>query len=264
MRTIRFTILTAFADLIKPYLQDGILSRACKKSLLQIDFVSLRDFTSNRYKSIDDTPFGGGDGMLVTADVLENALKSVPNYQNKKVIYLSPQGRPWTSKLATEWASSTQDFILISGRYAGIDQRFISRYVDEEISIGDYVLSGGELPAMVVIETTARFIPGVLGDKKSAEVDSFQNGFLESPQFTRPQSWHGEEVPETLTCGNHAKIVDWKNKISILTTLKKRPDLLTAEVSHKVNWTELKKFYQMLSPQELKTLNIEGLRFPHE
>lgn len=226
MKKINFTFITLFPELVKNYLSDAILSKAVEQSLLQIETVNLRDFSDNKYKSVDDSPFGGGDGMLIRPDILEAALLSVKK-ENSLVIYLSPQGKLLNQELVKQLSASyDRHIILICGRYAGIDERFIEEYVDMEISIGDYVLSGGELPALVLVEAVSRFVPGVLGKTESAINDSFKNNLLEAPQYTRPQEWKGRKVPEVLVSGNHRLIDEWKEKTAIEVTKKKRPELI--------------------------------------
>ncbi|MBC7464718.1 MAG: tRNA (guanosine(37)-N1)-methyltransferase TrmD [Bdellovibrio sp.] len=251
----QISILTLFPDLVQHYLSDALLARAIQQKKLNVPIVSLRDFAEGQYKTVDDVPFGGGDGMVIKADVLEKAVQSCKT-PNVRVIYLSPQGKPWTSGHAKAMAESKDDVILICGRYAGVDQRFIKTSVDEEISIGDYVLSGGELASLVIVESMSRFIPGVLGHAQSATEDSFSISGLEAPQFTRPQVWKNLAVPAVLTSGHHQKISEWKSFCSYLITLKKRPDL----VSHiEVDKKKLKDFYQNLTLEEKLVLDIEGL-----
>lgn len=226
---VNLKIITLFPDLIRGYLAEALIAKALSKQLLTIELINLRDFSDNSYKSVDESPFGGGDGMLIRADILEKALQSVSNTSKKqKVIYFTPQGQLFDSTVAQAIAENQLDadeLILICGRYAGVDQRFIEHYVDLELSIGDYVLSGGELPALVVTEAVSRFIPGVLGQLKSAEEDSFQNRLLEAPQYTRPQVWNNLKVPDVLLSGDHNKIKEWKNRKAQEVTEKKRPDL---------------------------------------
>ncbi len=227
--------ITLFPELIQSYLKDALISKATAAGLLHFEVVNLRDFTDNKYKSVDDAPFGGGDGMLLRADILEKALKSVLDTEkNQTVIYFSPQGQVLTHEKVKAFASSAKDteFVFICGRYAGIDQRFIDTYVDLEVSIGDYILSGGELAALVFTETVSRFIPGTLGNSISSDEDSFKDGLLEAPQFTRPQLWNELKVPEVLTSGDHGKIKTWKDEMSLKVTKEKRPDLL-AKKGHK-------------------------------
>jgi tRNA (guanine37-N1)-methyltransferase len=226
---LKIKIISLFPDLIQKYLQDAIIAKAIGKNLLEVTLINLRDFSDNLYKSVDETPFGGGDGMLIRADILEKALLSVQNKNAKQlVIYFTPQGKlleqPEVKKFAEQ--SEFDELILICGRYAGIDQRFIEEYVGQEISIGNYVLSGGELAALVLIETVSRFIPGVLGKIESALEDSFKNDLLEAPQYTKPQVWNNRNVPDVLLSGHHQKIAEWKKEMALIVTTEKRPDLL--------------------------------------
>ena len=207
---------------------DATLARAVGAGLLEVETIDLRDFSDNPYRSVDDTPYGGGDGMLIRADILEKALLSIKN-DNQLIIYFTPQGGRLDAPNVKVFAESKKEIVLICGRYAGIDERFVEQYVQMEISIGDYVLSGGELPALVFIEAVSRFFPGVLGKISSAEEDSFKNGLLEAPQYTKPQIWNGKPVPEVLLSGNHQKIGEWKSQKAIEVTRKKRPDLLKSK-----------------------------------
>lgn len=264
MKKINFQVLTLFPELIRSYLSDALLSKAIAQNILSVGLTDLRTFSDNKYKSIDDTVFGGGDGMLFKFKPVADALASIgivkKNNPQKKIVYLSPQGKPWNSLLAKEWATSdVTEFVLICGRYAGIDQRIIHQFIDEEISIGDYVLSGGELGALVMIESISRFLPGVLGDQASASEDSFENGLLEAPQFTKPQVEQGMTVPAVLLSGHHQKITLWQKQCGILSTLKKRPDLI-AERSD-IDWVEVKKFYDDMDSTEKTLLGFDGL-FP--
>jgi len=240
---IKIKIIALFPELIKNYLQDAIIAKAVGINKLQVEIINLRDFSDNSYKSVDDTPFGGGDGMLIRADILEKALLSLigdklgdklgeklSEKQKPQVIYFTPQGQLLEQGLLRNFVQNKMqnnvEVILICGRYAGIDQRFIDTYVDQEISIGDYILSGGELPALVFIEALVRLIPGVLGNALSAEEDSFKDSLLEAPQYTRPQVWHKQKVPEVLLSGNHQKIEEWRKKRALEVTQLKRPELL--------------------------------------
>lgn len=271
--SIQFTVLTLFPELIQNYLGDALLSKAIHQNLIKVNVLSLRNYSEGRYKSADDVPYGGGDGMVLKASVLENAIEDLreKNPGQKKVIFLSPQGQTWNHKLAREMAhkwrvpsienvKNEQEIILICGRYAGIDQRFIQKHVAHEISIGDYVLSGGELAALVVIESISRYVPGVLGDEKSSSADSFENNWLEAPQFTKPQVWSDQSVPEVLTSGNHQKIAEWKKFCSYLITFKKRPDLFQLYFQNEeVSMQQLTRFYQDLSDADKKVLQLENL-----
>lgn len=228
MSKINFKIITLFPELIKSYLQDAFIAKAIAMDLLSVELINLRDFSDNAYKSVDDSPFGGGDGMLIRPDILEKALLSVKS-ENQLVVYLTPQGKLLEQNFIQNLAKTDKNgknIVLICGRYAGIDQRFIDTYVDLELSIGNYVLSGGELPSLVLIEAVARFIPGVLGKLESAHEDSFKDSLLEAPQYTRPQIWKNQKVPEVLLSGNHQKISEWKKEMALQVTLKKRPELI--------------------------------------
>lgn len=263
MQKISFSYLTLFPDLIRHYLSDALLHKAHGKGLLEFNVVNLRDFSKNKYKSVDDTAYGGSDGMVIEMQPLMDGLKLIkdqlPSGQKTQVIYLSPQGQRCDHQKICELAKYDH-LIFISGRYAGIDQRFISEFVDQELSIGDYVLSGGELPSLVLTESISRQIPGVLGDQKSAEQDSFSEdlkGLLEAPQFTKPQVLNDVAVPEVLTSGHHQKISEWKKYVSVLVTLKKRPDLLLN--NSEINWLMVSEYYKTISDLDKKTLNIENL-----
>lgn len=263
MQKISFSYLTLFPDLIRHYLSDALLHKAHEKGLLEFNVINLRDFSKNKYKSVDDTAYGGSDGMVIEMQPLMDGLKlikdQIPSGQRTQVIYLSPQGQRCDHEKICE-LTSFDHLIFISGRYAGVDQRFISEFVDQELSIGDYVLSGGELPSLVLTESISRQIPGVLGDQKSAEQDSFSNelkGLLESPQFTKPQIFNGVAVPEVLTSGHHQKILEWKKYLSILVTLQKRPELL--ENKTEINWLMVNEYYKTISDVDKKTLNIQNL-----
>ena len=259
---ISFSYITLFPELIRHYLSDALLNKAHENNFLKFNIFNLRDHSQTKYKSVDDTAYGGGDGMVFELEPLLNCLAEA-NKQNSdsdktQVIYLSPQGQPLNHKKILDLAKYDH-LIFVCGRYAGIDQRFIANYVDQEISVGDYVLSGGELPSLVLTEAISRHIEGVLGDKVSAEKDSFSErleGLLEAPQFTKPQSLNEMNVPEILFGGNHQKISEWQKNISILVTLSKRSDLL---IDKKINWLMINEFYKTVSDSDRKTLQIESL-----
>lgn len=261
MKKIKIKVVTLFPELIRSYLSDALLSKAQQNDLLQIDVINLRDYSDTKYKSVDDTVFGGSDGMLFKYNPISKALNSIGIEQKgnlgKKIIYLSPQGKLWNSDSAKS-ALKQEEIVLICGRYAGVDQRIIHQYVDEEISIGDYVLSGGELPALVLIESLSRFIPGVLGDGQSAIEDSFENGLLEAPQFTKTQVENNLQVPAVLVSGDHKRIAVWKKNTSILVTLKKRPELLN-KYPESINWEEISLFYSQMSVADKELLGLEDL-----
>ncbi|MBX3019444.1 MAG: tRNA (guanosine(37)-N1)-methyltransferase TrmD [Bdellovibrionaceae bacterium] len=251
-----FQVITLFPEAIAQFAGYGVLSQAVKKELLQIESINPRKFTTDVHHSVDDRPFGGGDGMCMTVDALAPAVDEArARAPGARLIYVSPQGRPLTNAVAKELAQAG-DLIFLSGRYAGVDQRLLNRYAFEEISIGDYVLSGGELAAMVIIDAAARFIPGVLGHQDSSQADSFEGGVLEAPQFTRPREIQGQAVPEVLMSGNHAKISEWRGQVSRLVTLKKRPDLFHAL---KLSMKELKSLRDFLAAMPSEERAVLGL-----
>ncbi|NRA55331.1 MAG: tRNA (guanosine(37)-N1)-methyltransferase TrmD [Gammaproteobacteria bacterium] len=224
-------IITLFPDMFKAITEQGITGRAVKNNLLQLQCWNPRDFTHDKHRTVDDRPYGGGPGMLMMVQPLTDAINaaqaaSIEETGGKaKVIYLSPQGRR-LDQTGVEELATNKNLILICGRYEGIDERIITSLVDEEWSIGDYVLSGGELPAMTLIDAVSRFVPGVLGKQASAEQDSFADGLLDCPHYTRPETLNGESVPAVLLSGNHEKIRRWRLEQSIERTYKRRPDLI--------------------------------------
>jgi tRNA (guanine37-N1)-methyltransferase len=231
---LRFHVITVFPEMIEQVLSFGVVAQAIKAQLIGFSAISPRKFTTNVHQTIDDRPFGGGDGMLMMAEPMALAIESVKAQiapeAKTRVIHLSPRGRPLTDKRARELASQYTDLVLIASRYAGLDQRVINEYVDEEISLGDYVVSGGELPALVLMDAVSRQVPQVLGNEASVEAESFAqscHGGLEAPQFTRPREWREHAVPAMLLSGDHAKIEKWKKSLSILVTARFRPDLLS-------------------------------------
>ena len=222
---MKFDVLTLFPEMFEP-LKHSIIERASKQNLIDINLINIRDFSKDKHKKVDDTPYGGGAGMVVRADVVYDAYQSVKD-ENSKVIYLSPQGKKLNQSKVQE-LSKEQHLILLCGHYEGIDQRVLDEIVDEEISIGDYVLTGGELPAMVLIDSVSRYVEGVLSAESTKE-ESFSQGLLEYSQYTRPEEFLGKTVPEVLTSGNHQKISEWRRISSLINTFYKRPELLTKE-----------------------------------
>ena len=220
---MKFDILTLFPEMFEPVKQ-SIIGRATEKELLEINLINIRDFSKDKHKKVDDTPYGGGAGMVMMPDVVYDAYNSILDKEKAKVIYLSPQGRVLNQKKVVE-LSKQEHIILLCGHYEGIDQRVLDEIVDEEISIGDYVLTGGELPAMVLIDSVSRYVEGVLKEDSTKE-ESFTNNLLEYPQYTRPEVFHEKSVPEVLLSGHHENIKKWKEEKSIEITKKKRPDLL--------------------------------------
>ena len=226
---MHFDVFTLFPEVIQPYLDSSILQRAQEKGLISIALHNIRDWAHDRHRVTDDAPYGGGGGMVMKVEPIFAAVESVLGSPPAcPLIYLSPQGKPFTTAIARELAQQPR-LGLLCGRYEGIDERVIEHLVTEQISIGDYVLTGGELPAMVVIDAVSRFLPGVLGDPDGANDDSFGEGLLEYPHYTRPEEFRGWRVPEVLLSGNHALIAKWRKEQSILRTRKQRPDLLDEE-----------------------------------
>ncbi|WP_279489781.1 tRNA (guanosine(37)-N1)-methyltransferase TrmD [Aeromonas veronii] len=220
-------VISLFPEMFRAITEHGVTGRAVKSGLLQIECWNPREFTHDKHRTVDDRPYGGGPGMLMMGQPLRDAIHAAKQAagDGAKVIYLSPQGRKLTQAGVTELATN-QKLILVAGRYEGIDERVIQTEVDEEWSIGDYVLSGGELPAMTLIDAVSRLVPGVLGDQASAEQDSFTDGLLDHPHYTRPEVLDGLAVPEALTSGNHEVIRRWRLKQSLGRTWQRRPELI--------------------------------------
>lgn len=221
---MRIDILTLFPEMFTP-LNESIIKRARDKGVLQINTINIRDYSRDKHLKCDDAPFGGGAGMIMTPQPVCDCIKSVDPDHEARRIYLSPRGKLLTADIAKKLAGNER-LLLLCGHYEGIDQRIIDLCIDEELSIGDYVLTGGELPAMILTDVVARFVPGVLGCADSAEEESFSAGLLEYPQYTRPQVYEGLQVPEVLLSGHHENIAKWRREQSLLITAKNRPDLL--------------------------------------
>ncbi len=226
---MRFDVVTLFPQMFEAVSQHGITRRAVEREIIELGMWNPRDYTHDRHRTVDDRPYGGGPGMLMKVQPLRDALHAARAAGGGKphVVYLSPQGRPLTQKGARELAAYPH-LVLIAGRYEGVDERFIAAEVDEEWSIGDYVLSGGELGAMVIIDAVTRLLPGALGHEDSAEQDSFSEGLLDTPHYTRPEVFEGEAVPAVLLSGDHQAIARWREKQSLGRTWLRRPDLLAA------------------------------------
>lgn len=222
-----FGVVSLFPEMFQSFTEQGVIGRAVKKDTLKVEFFNPRDFTHDRHRTVDDRPYGGGPGMLMMVQPLTDAIRAAKAAAGKdsKVIYLSPQGRKLDYQGVRHLARSTR-LILVAGRYEGIDERVIESEVDEEWSIGDYVLSGGELPAMILMDAVSRLVPGVLGHEQSAQQDSFTDGLLDCPHYTRPEVLNGQAVPEVLLSGNHEKIRQWRLKQSLGRTWQRRPELL--------------------------------------
>ena len=221
---LKIQILTIFPEVCRCVLSESILKRAQEKNLAQLEAVDLRDWTSDRHRTVDDAPYGGGPGMVMKIEPIDLALTQIRSPESK-VILMTPQGRKFSDAIAREFAQE-KDLILLCGHYEGIDQRVADHLVDDEISIGDFVLTSGVLPALVVTDAVVRLIPGVLGDDDSAQQDSFADGILDHPHYTRPADYKGWKVPEVLLGGNHAAIEKWRREVALEATKKRRPDLL--------------------------------------
>ncbi len=220
---MKISILTLFPDMFNA-LNESIIGRATKAGKLQINAVNIRDYSKDKHKKCDDAPFGGGAGMLMTPQPIADAIMAVDPQKKAKRIYLSPKGKTLNQALVRELAKE-EELVLLCGHYEGVDQRVIDLFIDEEISIGDYVLTGGELPAMVLVDSVARYVDGVIATESLSQ-ESFSEGLLEYPQYTRPQVFMGLEVPEVLVSGDHKKVDDWRKNKSIELTKKHRPELI--------------------------------------
>lgn len=232
---MNFHILTLFPEMVMNGLNTSIIGRAINNELLTIEAVNIRDFAENKHNRVDDYTYGGGAGMLMQAGPVYGAYQSIVEKAHKKprVIYLSPQGQTFSQEMAEDFAKE-EELVFLCGHYEGIDERVLEEIVTDYVSIGDYVLTGGELPAMVMIDAISRLLPGVLHNDASAEFESFQDNLLEYPQYTRPEEWHGKKVPEVLLSGHHVNIEKWRREQSVIRTAKRRPDLLEkAELTQK-------------------------------
>ena len=213
-----FHYLTLFPESFDSVLGSSLLAKAKDKSLVDYRFTQIRDFSKDKHKTVDDTPFGGGEGMVIKCDVLFNAWNSIPKLNRSRTIFLTPQGQQLNAETSKRLAQNYDQLILVCGHYEGVDERFIELCVDEELSIGDYVLTGGELPAMVLTDAIARHLPGVVGNPDSVNKDSFEGGKLKYPQYTRPREFQGLKVPEVLLSGDHSQIEKWRSEQSKLRT----------------------------------------------
>ena len=227
----QFDVVTLFPEMLEVVTASGVTGRARERKLFELVLWNPRGFAVNSYRTVDDRPYGGGPGMVMMAEPLEKAIRAARQRQasagvkQARTVYLSPQGRPLDHRRVMEYAA-LQGLVLVAGRYEGVDERLIGRAIDEEVSIGDYVLTGGELAAMVVMDAVVRQMPGALGDAESAEQDSFAGGLLDFPHYTRPEIYEGEAVPAVLLSGNHAEIARWRLKQSLGRTWRRRPELL--------------------------------------
>lgn len=224
---MNYHVLTLFPEMIEQGLHTSILGRAIEKGLINLEAVDIRDYTEDKHKKVDDYPYGGGAGMVMQAEPVFRACEAVQSRMGEKksrVIYVTPQGRVFNQVMAEE-LSKEENLIFLCGHYEGIDERVLEEIVTDYVSVGDYVLTGGELPAMIMIDAISRLVPGVLSNEASAEFETFHENLLEYPQYSRPEVWNGKAVPSVLLCGNHDRIRDWRKEQSILRTRKWRPDL---------------------------------------
>ena len=226
---MKFLVFSLFPELVAEALARGVVGQAIKRGAVQLELRNPRAFASGIHQAVDDRPFGGGDGMVMSAEIGAQALaaEGLPDQQTK-IICLSARGRPFNDALAREWAADGRDLALFCGRYGGIDQRLVENFAMDEVALGDFVLSGGELAAAAMIDAVARLLPGTLGNEASAQAESFSEGLLEEPQFTRPREWRGMVAPEALLSGDHARVARWREDFRVIVTAAMRPDLLAS------------------------------------
>ena len=240
---MNFHVLTLFPEMIEQGMHTSIIGRAIAGGYLSIDAINIRDYAFNKHQKVDDYPYGGGAGMLMQAEPVYLAYESVQKKlgYRPRVVYLTPQGEVFHQTMAKELAKE-KDLVFLCGHYEGIDERVLDEIVTDYVSIGDYVLTGGELPAMVMMDSISRMVPGVLSNQESGETESFAENLLEYPQYSRPEEWHGQKVPPVLLSGHHANIEAWRREQSILRTAKRRPDLLKkADLTNK-EWSQVRQW----------------------
>lgn len=250
---MNFHVLTLFPEMIENGMNTSITGRAIAKGLLSLEAVNIRDFAFNKHQKVDDYPYGGGAGMLMQAEPVFLAYDSIASRIGKKprVVYLTPQGKVFNQEMAREMAQE-EELVFLCGHYEGIDERVLEEIVTDYVSIGDYVLTGGELPAMVMMDSISRMVPGVLNNQESGETESFSENLLEYPQYSRPESWHGKKVPDVLLSGHHANVEKWRREQSILRTAKWRPDLLKKAPLTNKEWNTVRQWKkQWKEEQEL-------------
>lgn len=239
---MNYHVLTLFPEMIENGMNTSITGRAITKGLLSLEAINIRDFAFNRHQKVDDYPYGGGAGMLMQAEPVYLSYESIAERIGRKprVIFLTPQGKTFNQDMAKEFALE-EDLVFLCGHYEGIDERVLEEIVTDYVSIGDYVLTGGELPAMVMMDSISRMVPSVLNNQESGETESFSGNLLEYPQYSRPEEWHGKKVPEVLLSGHHANVDKWRREQSIIRTAKWRPDLLPkADLTNK-EWNEVRR-----------------------
>lgn len=240
---MNFHVLTLFPEMIEQGMHTSIIGRAIAGGCLSIDAINIRDYAFNKHQKVDDYPYGGGAGMLMQAEPVYLAYESVQKKlgYRPRVVYLTPQGEVFHQTMAKELAQE-KDLVFLCGHYEGIDERVLDEIVTDYVSIGDYVLTGGELPAMVMMDSISRMVPGVLSNQESGETESFAGNLLEYPQYSRPEEWHGQKVPPILLSGHHANIEAWRREQSVLRTAKRRPDLLKkADLTNK-EWSQVRQW----------------------
>ncbi len=227
---MKFTIMTLFPDMIHAVLDQSIIGRAQKKGAVEIEVFNIRDYTKNKQKQVDDYPYGGGSGMIMQCqpiyDCYQEIIKDLP--QKPHTVFMSPQGKVLTQKKVKQLAEY-EHIVILCGHYEGVDERVLEEIIDEEISVGDYVLTGGEMPACILVDSVARMVDGVLSSSEAYEGESHYNGLLEYPQYSRPEEWNGKKVPEVLLSGHHANIKKWREEMSLKRTKERRPDLLNKD-----------------------------------
>ena len=239
---MNYHVLTLFPEMIENGMNTSITGRAIAKGLLTLEAVNIRDFAFNKHQKVDDYPYGGGAGMLMQAEPVYLSYESIVNSIGRKprVIFLTPQGKTFNQDMARKFALE-EDLVFLCGHYEGIDERVLEEIVTDYVSIGDYVLTGGELPAMVMMDSISRMVPGVLNNQESGETESFSGSLLEYPQYSRPEVWHGKKVPEVLLSGHHGNVDKWRREQSVIRTAKWRPDLLPkADLTNK-EWNEIRR-----------------------
>lgn len=239
---MNYHVLTLFPEMIENGMNTSITGRAITKGLLSLEAINIRDFAFNKHQKVDDYPYGGGAGMLMQAEPVYLSYESIAERIGRKprVIFLTPQGKTFNQDMAKEFALE-EDLVFLCGHYEGIDERVLEEIVTDYVSIGDYVLTGGELPAMVMMDSISRMVPGVLNNQESGETESFSGNLLEYPQYSRPEEWHGKKVPEVLLSGHHANVDKWRREQSIIRTAKWRPDLLPkADLTNK-EWNKVRR-----------------------
>lgn len=253
---MNFHVLTLFPEMIEQGMNTSIIGRAIAGGYLSVDAINIRDYAFNKHQKVDDYPYGGGAGMLMQAEPVYLAYQSIEEKigYRPRVVYLTPQGSVFNQTMARDFARE-KDLVFLCGHYEGIDERVLEEVVTDFVSIGDYVLTGGELPAMVMMDAVSRMVPGVLSNQESGETESFAGNLLEYPQYSRPEEWHGKKVPPVLLSGHHANIEAWRREQSILRTVKNRPDLLKkADLTNK-EWNQIRQWKKQWKEEKEKNDN---------